>query len=427
MKKLIWGVGSLVFAANLASAQSVSVSVNNTPEFTQHVTAKVDTFPKVGKQQNSDDPMRSKTFTKTFSLDNSDKVNISNRYGDVLVKTWDRREIKVDVEVKAYSKDDDDVQKLLDDVSIDASKNGDVVSFKTNFGDNNGRYGSSTRNGKTVWRREVRINYVVYMPHANALTLNNQYGNVNIGNFAGALYAKVQYGNFTGGNLSSSNNYIAVQYGTTNIQELNKAIIKHQYGSGLTIGTVGSLELNVQYAGANVNTIKGNAIIKQQYGSGLTIGSVDNLDLDAQYATVNVNNISGNATIKQQYNNVTLGSVGKLNLRAQYATAKIGTLKGDGTIRISYNRLNIDNITTGCKSLNIDADYTPVSLAFSSNYQGEFDVRTSYAGFKAGGNVSSRQEGGDRDDQTKMYSGKIGNGGSAKVFIKADYGSVSIR
>ena len=110
------------------------------------------------------DAERTKTFSKTFSVDNSDKISLNNQYGTMSIKTWDRKEVKVDVEIKAYSNSDKDVQKLIDEVSIDANKSGDLVSVKTNMGDRDGNYGRKLRNGVTTWRREIKVNYVVYMP-----------------------------------------------------------------------------------------------------------------------------------------------------------------------------------------------------------------------------------------------------------------------
>ena len=122
----------------------------------------------------------------------------------------------MDVDIKVYSKDEQDAERLLDQTVIEAGKNGDQISFKTNFGMRGGKYGSKVKDGKTIWRREVKMNYVVYMPASNALILSNQYGNVNMGNFSGVLTAKVQYGDFTAGNLNSAENYLDVQYGKTN-------------------------------------------------------------------------------------------------------------------------------------------------------------------------------------------------------------------
>ncbi|NQX41837.1 hypothetical protein SAMN05421820_109103 [Pedobacter steynii] len=437
MKKLIWGVMSLVLATNFAQAQSNGWEGNKgvklailTPLRIDLQTAPISPEPlpvpldgaQEGVQDDQSDPVRTKTFSKSFAMGASDKLNLSNKYGDVLIKIWDKREVRVDVEIKAYSSQNGEAQRLLDETTIEAGKTGDLISFKTNMGNRDGNYGSRVRNGKIVWKREVKVNYVVYMPTSNCLSMSTQYGNMTMGNFSGPLYAKVQYGNFTAGNLNSNNNYISVQYGKADVEEVNVATIKQQYGSGLTIGTVGTLDLNAQYVGVNIQKIRGNATVKQQYGSGLTIGSVDNLELDVQYANVTLGTINGNANVKQQYNNISISSVNKLNLKAEYANVKLGSLKGDGSFKLSYNKLNIDNVGAGCRNLSIDADYAGVALGFGTGYHADFDLKTEYGKFKPGPAVYRTVQ---DEDNKKQYSGKIGNGGASKINIKTDYGSVT--
>jgi len=433
MKNLTGGIVSLLLLASIANAQSVNIESAITTEVAVNVShnTNIEAIEPVSFTQNGsegdDDPMRSKTFSKTFAVDNSDRIVLGNQYGSIQVKTWDRKEIKVDVDIKAYSNNDADVQKLLDNITIEAGKSGDQIIFKTKMEQKNGNWGNGSRNGRR-WRREVKVNYVVYMPAANSLTVSQNYGDVNMGDLNGPLYVKVQYGNFTAQSLSNTNNYISVQYGQTNVQAVNKAVVKQQYGSGLTIGTANTLDIDAQYTAVNVTNIKGNAIIRQQYGSGLTVGSVENLDLDVQYANVNINTIKGNAKIRQQYNNIAISTVGSLDLNAQYTSASIGTLRGDGKFDMQYNKLSIDEVTNGCKVLTVDGAYLGIAINFNNSFNADFDVHTSYASFNYGNRVSARIiDGGDRDSTTKNYTGKIGNGGGARVKISSDYGSVSFK
>jgi hypothetical protein len=414
MKNVIGLMAGLCLIVSQANSQTQETIANTT---TTTVTS----------YQNEDANMRSKTFSKGFAVDQSVKIVLSNLYGSIQIKVWDRKEIQVDVDIKAYGNTDQDAQKLLDEVSIEASKSGDQVSYRTRMDQEQRNWGSGSRNGKK-WRREVRINYIVSMPAANALTLSQNYGSVTMGDLSGALYAKVQYGNFNAQNLSNTNNYVSVQYGNCNIQSLNGAVIKQQYGSAVTIGTVNTLDLNAQYAGVKITTIKGNANIKQQYGSGVTIGSVDNLNLNAQYANINVSTIKGNANIDQQYNNLSIGSVGKLNLKSQYTSVTVGALNGDGNFDMEYNKLSIAEISNACKALNVDGQYVGISLGFSNNYNADLDVHTNYASFKYADRVTARLLNDTKDySSSKDYSGKIGNGSGATVKIKSDYGSVTIK
>lgn len=399
---------------SLSKTSTVSVSNSTSVSYTYN------------SDQDADDPMKAKSFSKSFSVDRGDKVNLNNQFGGMTIKTWDKNEVKVDVDIKAYANTEDEAQRLLDNTNINASKSGDLVSFKTSIDERNGNWGNGSRNGKK-WRREVKVYYTVYMPSANALTASQEYGNITMDSFSGPTSLKVQYGNLTAGDLSNANNYVSVQYGKCTLQDVNQARIRHQYGGGLVIASVGTLDLDAQYTSANITTIKNSAIIKHQYGGGLTIGTAGSLNLDLQYTSVNIGTVKGSTTIKHQYGSgISIGTAGALDLDVQYAGVKIANLNGNLSTKIQYGSLSANNIDAAAKNINVNAQYSSVALGFDPGYSADFDVTVSYAGFKYGSNVTARKTS-DDDDLTKHYAGQIGKGGSGKVTVRSSYNSVTFR
>lgn len=412
MKNLVLGISGLLLLALQANAQQQpNVTVNVNPNINTNVSSTSSYSYTVKDVKNSvnvrygdgsnnqdvqdDTPMKAKSFSKAFGVDKNDKINLNNQYGSITIKTWEKNEIKVDVDMKAYAKTESEAQKLLDDVSIMATKTGDLVSYKTEMGNRNGNWGSSVKNGKTIWRREVKVHYTVYMPNVNALTAAQQYGNITMGDFTGPTSIKVQYGNFIAGNLANANNYLSIQYGKGDVKDMGGADIKHQYGGGLIIGTVSNnLNLDAQYTAVKIAAVKGTASIKHQYGDGTTIGNVS----------------------------------GALNVNTQYCAIKIGSLRGNLTSKAQYGKVIIDDIEPG-KDVDVDAQYSNVSLGFSTNYNGDLDVRTNYGSFNYGTNVTAKRQGDDGRsyNSSKRYSGQVGRGGSGKINIDTQYGSVTFK
>lgn len=410
MKNLVLSISGLLLLALHANAQqqpnvtvnpNINTNVSSTSSYSYTVNdVKNSVNVKYGNGSNNQDvqddtPMKAKSFSKAFGVDKNDKINLSNQFGSITIKTWDKNEIKVDVDMKAYAKTADEAQKLLDDVSIIATKTGDIVNYKTEMGNRNGNWGSSVKNGKTIWRREVKVHYTVYMPATNALTAAQQYGNITIDDFSGPTSIKVQYGNITAGNLANTNNYLSIQYGKGDIKDMGGADIKHQYGGGLIIGTVSNnLNLDAQYTSVKIAAVKGAASIKHQYGSGTSIGSVN----------------------------------GMLNANMQYCTINVGNLRGNFTSRAQYGKVIVDEIEAG-KDVDVDAQYSSVSLGFASNYNGDFDVKTQYGSFKYPSTVTAKREGGDDRgySSSKNYTGQIGKGGNGKVTVKVQYNGVTFK
>ena len=328
---------------------------------------------------------KTKTITKSFALNKNDKVSLTNIYGGITVKVWDKNEIKLDAEIKAAGNSNQEAITQLERVSIVGFKEVNLVSFST----------SLTNEKSNKWNKkgsQLKVFYTVYMPATNALGASQKYGNIEMPNFAGATSLNVEYGDLFVGDLTSNNNYINVQYGKATFGEINVAKINHQYGGDLTIKTVNTLDLNSQYAKVIIGTINKEATIDQQYGGGVRIGSVKNLQLKSQYSDI-----------------------------------QIGKATGIVRTKLQYSGINIDNITTDCKKLELSADYADVSVGFGTNFSAEFNLGVDYGSFKYGSNVSSVKSMGNDSGNSKKYSGKIGNGGNGNnsaIDIKVAYGSV---
>jgi len=403
-----------------------STKNGKTEEFTRTYTTST---PQQGQY---DDPQRTKSFSKSYGIGRGEKVNVYNVYGNIIIKTWDKNEVKVDADIRAFANSESEAQSLIDNVSITSSKNGDEAIFKTQMEDRNSNWGNGSRNGKR-WRREVKIFMTVYLPSTVALTVSQQYGNVELPDFSGPTSLKVQYGKLVTGNLSNSNNFISAQYTSVDLQDVNKATIKQQYGSGLTIASAGDLNLNAQYATVRIGDVKRNASIKQQYGSGLTIASVGgNLDLDAQYASVKVGVIKGDAGIKIQYGSgLNIEQVDNLSLTAQYAAVRVGRLTGNITAKAQYgSRFSVEKVEASSKIVNIDSEYLNVNLGFASNYGGSFNVDTQYGSLKAAEGINVRRVGDDDErgsSSRKDYTGSIGKGGASNVKVSVRYSSATFK
>jgi len=456
MKNIIFSISALVWSVLQANAQVAvpptpptpaapvaefsqgsSTSVSRSTVTTRHKTTKdgkereyTESYTTY-QQGQYDDPQRTKSFSKSYSIDRGDKVNVSNIYGNIIVKTWDKNEVKVDADIRAFANSEDEAQKLIDNVSITTSKNGDEAVFKTQMEDRNGNWGNGSRNGKR-WRREVKIFMTVYLPSNVALSASQQYGNIEMPDFSGPTALKVQYGKLITGDLSNVNNFISAQYTSVDLKDVNKATIKQQYGSGLTIASIGDLNLQAQYATVRIGAIKRNATIKQQYGSGLSIESVDNLDLEAQYASVRIGTVRGEAGIKIQYGSgLSIEQVGKLSLTSQYAAVRVGRLTGIFTAKVQYGgKMTIEKIEASSKTVNLDTEYVTVTLGFAPNFGGSLNVDTQHASFKYGENVNAKKVGDDDErgySSTKEYTGTIGRGGSSNVKATVRYNSITIR
>jgi hypothetical protein len=228
---------------------------------------------------------KTKNVSKSYPVDKDDKLRINSRYGKVTINTWEKNEIKVDVEIKVSGPSESRLQEALDRVHINESKQGNVISFETVFDPVNLSFRSSGGNNN----REV--NYTVYMPSSNALDIKHSYGSISLPDFNGPLNIQGSYGSLKTGNLTNPSNTISYKYGGVTIGNLKSGVLDVAYGS-LNIVNSGKLDANISYSPIKIETISGDIDLNLRYSGGLKVGKVDPLvkkiNIDASYSSVSL-------------------------------------------------------------------------------------------------------------------------------------------
>lgn len=230
-----------------------------------------------------------KNYSKTYPADRDDKLVIENSYGSITVNTWDKDYFKVDVQVRASSKNANDEKDMLDDVNISNAKNGPTVAFRTDI--DKGKSIWKTIFGKGNWGdHSLSINYTVYMPARNELVIRNSYGNIELPDLDGRITIESSYGSIHGRSLTGEST-IRERYGNIDLINLGATWIDLSYGN-LSIGTVNRIQSNASYSGININKLRESGAFNIRYGGGLKIEdmdrNVDRLAVNTTYSSVNV-------------------------------------------------------------------------------------------------------------------------------------------
>lgn len=235
---------------------------------------------------------KQKQVSKTYKVNSKDKLSINNQYGRITVNTWKKREIKVDISIRAFETSESKAQELLDGVTISESKQGDVISFTTTIERKSRGWGTIKRNNEPDVKRGIEVFYTVYMPAANALDITNSYGNVVLPDLMGPVNLNTKYSSLNAQNLENSANKINMNYGSATIESLS-GNLNISYGS-LNLVNADKLNANIRYnSSAKINKLTNNANLEIRYTHAFKINEVDK----------NVDNL----VINSSYSGITLG------------------------------------------------------------------------------------------------------------------------
>jgi hypothetical protein len=314
-------------------------------------------------------------------------LEISNRYGDVVIQSWDKDQIIIDVKVTVEMPNRDRAQKLLDYIDVEFSEGFNAISAKTIIDD---------KFNFTGWgdSRKFSIDYNIKMPVGTDLNLANKYGNTDIDELHGLMNLDIKYGNITAGKLTRGN-----------VKPLSKIYLA--YGKG-TIDETGWLDLTERYVGL-MDITKSQAILLDSKYSKLTIGETSSMVGESKYDNIRIENINN------------------LVLENGYTETNIGVLTKKLSYKGSYGSFSVESIPAGFESIDVETHYMGVKLGIEESASFKLDAKVTYGGLKFNED-NFRNQRRIVENNSNEVSGTVGKdeSPSSRVSILASYGSVRL-
>jgi len=327
-----------------------------------------------------------KEFHKEYTA-GTKSLDISNKYGDVIIENWNKDQIVIDVKVTVDMSNRERAQKYLDLIDVQFTEESDVISAKTVI-DNNFNF--------TGWGDSKRfsIDYNIKMPVGTDLNLSNKYGNTDIDELHGMLNLEIKYGNLTAGKLTRGN-----------IKPLNKLVIA--YGKG-TIDETGWLDLTERYVGS-MDISKSQAIL-----------------LDSKYSKISLGETSSVVGVSK-YDNIRIENIKNLVLENGYTEVNIGELTKKLDYSGSYGSFSINSVPAGFESIDIETRYMGVKLGIEESANYRLEAKVSYGGLKYNeGNFKNQRR--IVENNSSEIAGTIGNedNPTSRVNVNSSYGTVKL-
>ena len=329
-----------------------------------------------------------KEFHKEYTAGPNTTLDISNRYGSVVVETNDQNQVVIDVKVTVELPSRERAEKLISYIDVQFSQMEDLIKAKTVIDEkfNFTGWGSGSK--------RFSINYTVKMPARLNLSLANRYGNTELEEIRGLVKLDIKYGNLTADNLARGNekpmNYLSLAYGKAEIVSAGWLDVMLRYCGNFVVEKSQALLLDSKYSKIDIEEI--SSIVGETRYDNIQIGKINNLVLDAGYADINVEEL----------------------------TKK---LKFDG----GYGNLSVENIPKGFESLETDSRYIGVKLGIDSDASYQLDARLSYGDLKFN-EENFQHERRIVENNSSETSGIVGkeSSPSSKVKVSASYGSVRL-
>ncbi len=330
----------------------------------------------------------SKEFHKEYKAGASSTLNLNNKYGDIVIQSWDKDQVVIDVKVTVDLPNKEKAEKLLNYIDVQFSESGDLISAKTVIDD---KFSFTGWGGDS---KKFSIDYNIKMPAAAALALVNRYGNTDIDELHGLVSLDIKYGNLTAGKLTREN-----------VKPLNR--VNLAYGKG-NIDEAGWLDMTMRYVGS------------------FTITKSQALLLDSKYSKLDLGETSS-IVGESKYDNLRIAKINNLVLDNGYCEVNVGELTKKLTYTGSYGSFDVENIPAGFEALQTDTRYIGVKMVIDESASYKLEAKLSYGGLKYNEDKFKNQRTIVQNNSSEI-SGTMGDEATpaSSVTISSSYGSVRL-
>ncbi len=323
-----------------------------------------------------------KTIQKAYSLDGDELIKLSNKYGKIHINTWNKKQVTIEVTIRAYGPNEYTAQKRLDEVGIEFDRGSDEIEIATQHS-----HDMDVKLGK----KGVHVTYRLNLPTSNPLQILSKFSDIYIGDREGNVNIKHANGKIVLGKLNGSKNNLQLAFAQTDIA---------YFGSGNLSLSYGRLQLT-----------KANSLSMKADGTHIEIGQANELYVQTNLSNLNINEVR---EIKGTFNS---------------ADFRVAYLGGTLDMEVKYAKsFEIVHVGDNFRGVRLRSTYSPIRLAFGSEANFRFLAKIQFGELSYDSETVSMTIFEDEANKLTQYMGRFGKQSKPKgmVEVESQYGHIRI-
>lgn len=331
-------------------------------------------------------------ITKRFKVTPDTRIELSNKYGKIDLKTWDKDSVVVDIDISVEDKKLSKLNKSLDNIDFNITSNQNLLIVRTLASENLGALEKEFQKLKeTVFQSSgnIEINFTVWLPNTNNLKIENKFGDVSIDDYKGEIEIDLSNGNLKA-------------------QDFN-----------------GNANITLSFADASINQMK-SGTLNCNYGE-LELKKADQLQISSKSTTFEIDEIT-NLKTDSRRDKFRIRQAENIEASGSFSSFRLDKLVDRATMRIEYGDIEINKIEPDFTSIYIESKSTDIELNFNESSEFNFEITNlkTDTHFSDEMNVTDKEIVDDKDGKVKL-TGSFGSGATReKLNINAVGGEIGI-
>jgi len=284
---------------------------------------------------------KNRSLSREFALDPETEIQVSNKYGDIELISWDKDSIKFEIDVKVISNKESKAVTAFEYIDFDFKSTAHYIIAKTSFA-GQGTFWSEVKDlASTVFTGSTttHIDYKIFLPANAIIKIDHKYGNIFISDYDGPLEIKLSNGDLKAYALSGKTK-INMQFANANINKIDHGELTLGYYSELQLEEGGELTIESRSSRLSINTA-GDLRINSSRDK-YFIGSVSDVDANNAFSYFEIGELRLSAKIEANYGDIVLRNIGSEvnNIQLSGASTDINIYKDKGqlfNLELVYN------------------------------------------------------------------------------------------
>lgn len=325
---------------------------------------------------------RSRTETRSFKVYKETTLEISSKYGNIHLFTWEKDSVKINIDVHVKANKEAKADKIFEYIDFEFSSTKYYIIANTEL-QNTGSFWSEVSDlANTIFSgsNKAQIDYNVYLPANMEIKLVNKFGNI----------------------------YMTNQLGKTTI-DLSNGDLKANDFKGYT-------DISLNFGNASINSID---IGKLTMGyAELTLTSANQLDIESKSSTINIRDI-GQLTFDSRRDKYFIDKLTSIKGSTSFSYLTIKDFSNNMTISSDYGEIKLEGINTAFKLIDLKSNYTDIYLSLPAAISFQLNVdHTEATGISYPEHYKKvKVEAIDKKEDIYRTSGLIGEQAKAKAKI----------
>ncbi|WDV47341.1 hypothetical protein PV797_06465 [Clostridiaceae bacterium M8S5] len=293
-------------------------------------------------------------YTKEYKipLNNQQKLELDNEYGEVYIKKGDVDKINIEAKITIKNNDEEYADKLAAELIR-------VKEYDTSI---------DIKSGKTSYNKRliksISIDYDITLPKDIKLDVVNGFGDVEIKQVKAGIKVTNRHGDIC---LTDTNEIEAISsHGDMTVNNVN-----------------GDVKLNNRHGKIKVFNIQGNADIDSEH-SEIDLENIErDVKLRASFREIKIKNIKGKVNVNSSHSRIEADEVLKgMYVENEHGNIEIKNVKERCDIRNRHGHIDIDLEDKANDTIKITNEHGDVNLKLNEEQGGEFDIFTEYGTIK---------------------------------------------